>query len=136
MLVDVWITRRYYGSKDYSEFLGPKHKSVLAKQKVFWQNTFWQNRKCFGKTLSVLPSHFLFYLLGLFIHIGEKLFQGYIQKSSLVIGDYKKIWNRAKIFFVRPQYCPPPPPLQYSVFLLDANCHSYKYEGFRRNVYV
>jgi hypothetical protein len=27
-------------SKDYSEFLGPKHKSVLAAQKVFWQNTF------------------------------------------------------------------------------------------------
>ena len=39
-----------------------------------------------------------------------------LQKRFLVIGDYKKIWNRAKIFFlVRPQYCPPlsppnPPP--------------------------
>jgi hypothetical protein len=31
MLVDVWITPRYFVRKDYSEFLGPKHKSVLAK---------------------------------------------------------------------------------------------------------
>ena len=27
-------------SKEYSEFVGPKHKSDLAAQKVFWQNTF------------------------------------------------------------------------------------------------
>jgi len=42
-----------------------------------------------------------FHLLGLFICIGEKLlFQGYIHESFLIIGDYKKIWNRAKIFFL------------------------------------
>ena len=65
--------------------------------------------KCLG-----LPIHFLFcqntfcfHLLGLSIRIREKLWQGYIQKSFLIIGNYKKIWNRAKIFFVRPQYCPP-----------------------------
>jgi hypothetical protein len=50
---------------------------------------------CFAKTL------LCFHLLGLFIGIRENLlFQGYIQKSFLVIGDYKKIWNRAKIFFL------------------------------------
>jgi len=39
--------------------------------------------------------------------IGEKLSQGYIQNSFLVIGNYKKIWNHTKIFsLVRPQYCP------------------------------
>ena len=53
-------------------------------------------------------------MLGLFIRIREKLRQGYKKKSFLIIGDYKKIWNHAKIFlFVRPQYCPPPfsPPV-------------------------
>jgi hypothetical protein len=59
MLADVWITRRYYVSKDYSEFLGPKLKHVLAEQKVFWQNTF-----CFAKTLSFLAKHFLFLSVG------------------------------------------------------------------------
>ena len=52
----------------------------------------------------------VFNLLGLFAEYSfrEKLFQPYIQKSFLVIGYYKKIWNRAKIFFLlRPQYCPP-----------------------------
>ncbi len=69
---------------------------------IFWAKT----QKCFGKTESVLAKHFLlcqntfcFYLLGLFISIGEKLFQGYILQTFLVIGDYKKIWNRIKIFF-------------------------------------
>ena len=54
LLADVWITCRYYASKDYSEFLGPKHKIVLAKQKVFWQNAF-----CFAKKLSVSAKHLL-----------------------------------------------------------------------------
>jgi len=61
----------------YSEFLGPKHK------------VFWQNKKYFGKTFSVLSKHFLFcqntfcvYLLGLFIRFGEKLFQDYIQHTE------------------------------------------------------
>ena len=35
MLVDVWITCRYFVRNDYSELLGQKHNSVLAKQKVF-----------------------------------------------------------------------------------------------------
>ena len=85
----VWITCTNDVSKDYSEVLGPKHKSELGKTEsvLLWQNTFE------------------IFLLGLFIRIGEKLFQCYIQKSFLVIGDYKKIWNRAKFFFfVRPQY--------------------------------
>jgi hypothetical protein len=44
----------------------------------------------------------VFNLLGLFVEhtFGEKLFQRYIQKSFLVNGDFKKIWNRAKIFFL------------------------------------
>ena len=74
-------------------------KSVLPKQNTFksvlnWQNTFKS----------------VFNLFGLFVEhtFGEKLFQRYIQKSFLVIGDFKKIWNHAKILFlVRPQYCPP-----------------------------
>jgi hypothetical protein len=36
---------------------------------------------------------FEIYLLGQFIRIGEKLFQRYILKSFLVIGDYKKRWT-------------------------------------------
>ena len=48
--------------------------------------------------------------MGLFIRIREKLFQGYIQKSFLVIGDYKKIWNRAKIFFLCTLSIAPLPP--------------------------
>jgi hypothetical protein len=75
---------------------------------------------CFAKTLSVLPKHFpfcqntfSFYLLGLFIRIGEKLFQGYIQKSFL---DFKKIWNLPK-----KKWCAlgiaPPFFFQSSVFL-------------------
>jgi len=70
-------------SKDYSEFLG------LPKHFLFCQNTF------------------CFHLLGLFIRIGEKLCQGCIQKSFLVIGDYKKIWNHTKIFFCAPSVLPP-----------------------------
>ena len=88
-------------SKDYSEFLGPKHKSVLAAQKVFGQNTF-ESVLDFQNTFeSVLlwQNTFEIYLLGLFIRIGEKLSQRYIQKSFLEIGNYKKIWNRAEIFF-------------------------------------
>ena len=88
-------------SKDYSEFLGPKHKSVLAAQKVFGQNTF-ESVLDFQNTFeSVLlwQNTFEIYLLDLFIQIGEKLSQRYIQKSFLIIGNYKKIWNRAEIFF-------------------------------------
>jgi len=72
-----------------------KHfKSVLD-----CQNTFESVLDC--------QSTFEIYLLGLFICIGEKLFQRYIQKSFLVIGDYKTKWNSTKIIFlVRPQYCP------------------------------
>ena len=46
-----------------------------------------------------------FNLLGLFISESQGLI---IQKSFLVIGDYKKIRNRAKsIFLMRLQYFPP-----------------------------
>jgi len=46
-------------------------------------------------------------LLGLFISIGEKLFQGYKQKSFLVIGKLKEnMESRQNLFLVRPQYCP------------------------------
>jgi hypothetical protein len=93
---------------------------------VFWQNTF-ESVLYFQNTFeSVLDfqntfesvfwqTTFEIYLLGQFIHIGEKLFQHYILKSFLVIGDYKKIWNRAKIFFwsalsIAPPL--PPPPIQ------------------------
>jgi hypothetical protein len=64
-------------SKEYSEFVGPKHKSDLAAQKVFWQNTFesvldFQNT---FKSVLLWLNTFEIYLLGLFIHIREKLFQ-------------------------------------------------------------
>ena len=59
--------RFYVVSKDYSEFLGPKHKIVLAAQKVFWQNTF-------ESALLLWQNTFEIYLLGQFIRIGEKLF--------------------------------------------------------------
>ena len=50
------------------------------------------------------------------------LFQCYIQKSFLVIGNYKKIWNRAKkLFLVRPQYAPPFFS-QSSVFQIFIHC--------------
>ena len=70
---------------------------------------FWQNRNLF-----VLANHI--YLLGLFIRIGEKLFQGYIQKSFLVINNYKKIWNHAKTCFWCTLSIAPPFPPQSSVF--------------------
>jgi len=61
--------------------------------------------------ISPLPKHFcVFNLLGLFIHFGDKLSQCYIQKSFLVICDYKKIWIHAKFVLLRPQLSPLPPP--------------------------
>jgi hypothetical protein len=74
-----WITRRYYDvSKDYSEFLGPKHKSVLAAQKVFWQNTSCESVLDFQNTFEI-------YLLGLFIHISERnsLFNARVHTENL-----------------------------------------------------
>ena len=51
--------------------------------------------------LDELAKHLsVFNLLGLCSSILErKTSQGYMQKGFLIIGDYKKIWNRAKIFF-------------------------------------
>jgi len=79
---------RYYVSKDYSEFLGPKHKSFFSK-------------------------HFLFSSVGP-LHPGEKLCQGYIQKSFLEIGDYKKYGITPKSCFWRALSIVPPffPPIQ------------------------
>jgi len=99
-------------SNDYSELLGPKHKSVLATQKVFWHNTF-ESVLVFQNTFeSVLlwQNTFEIYLLGQFIRIVEKVFQCFIQKSFLVISDNKKIWNRAKISFCAPSVLPPLSP--------------------------
>ena len=90
-------THRSYVSKDYSEFSGPKH---------------------YAKLFSVLPKHnSVFNLWGLFIRIGKKLSQGYKQDSFLVIGDYKKIWNRIKIFLFGVPSVLPPLFFQSSVFL-------------------
>jgi hypothetical protein len=97
-------------------------------RKCFWQNTSeivldFQNtfeesvllRQNTFESVLLQQNTFEIYLLGKFIHIGEKLLQCYIQKSFLVIGDYKKIWNHTKTFFLlRPQYCPllfPPNPV-------------------------
>ena len=85
----------------------PKHKSVLREQAqqinfksvLPEQNTFKSVSNC--QTLSKV-----FNPLGLlFEHtFGEKLFQRYIH----FLGDFKIIWNCAKIFFLlRPQYCLP-----------------------------
>jgi hypothetical protein len=64
-------------SKDYSEFLVPKHKSVWTKQKVFWQNTFKSvlNGQNTFESVLLWQNTFEIYLLGLFTRIGEKLFQ-------------------------------------------------------------
>jgi hypothetical protein len=73
-------------SKDYSEFSGPKHKSVLAAQKVFWQNTF--------ESVLDFQNTFEIYLLGQFIRSGEKLFQRYIRKrlkSVIALDEEEKI---------------------------------------------
>ena len=94
-------------SKDYSEFLGPKHNSVLAKQKVFWPKK------------SVLPKHFLFcqntfcvYLLGLFIRFGEKLFQGYIQHTEKLSRNRRLEENMESrpFFWCALSIAPPSPP--------------------------
>jgi hypothetical protein len=54
-----------------------------------------QDIKCFQ---SVGPGHLI---------LERNYPSGYIQKSFLVIGDYKKIWNHVKIIFLlHPQYCP------------------------------
>ena len=77
------------------------------------QNTF-PKHKCFCQNALCFQS------VGPVLHIGAKLSQGYIQKSFLVIGDYKKTWNHAKtIFLVHIQHCP---PLFFpsSVFLVHA----------------
>ncbi len=94
-----------------------KHKSVLREQAqqtnlksvLPKQNTFKSVLNCLNTFESV------FNLLGLFVKhtFGEKLFQCYIQKSFLVIRDFKKIWNRAKIFFwctlsIAPPFSPNP----------------------------
>jgi hypothetical protein len=80
---------------------------------------FWQNRKYFGKTFSVLSKHFLFcqnafcvYLLGLFIRFGEKLFQGYIKHTEKLSRNRRLEENMESrpFFLVRPRYCPPFPP--------------------------
>ena len=81
-----------------------KHKSVLREQAqqinfksvLPKQTTFKSVLNCQNTFKSV------FNLLGLCVEhtFGEKLFQRYIQKSFLVNGDFKKIWNRAKIFFL------------------------------------
>ena len=75
------------------------------------QNTFAKHICVLPKHICVFPKHFcVFNLLGLFIRIGEKLSQGYIQKSFLGIGNYKKIWNLANFFLLRPQLPPLPTP--------------------------
>ena len=59
------------------------------------------------------PNTFLFSICwALFVRTREKLSQCYIQKSFLVIGDFKKIWNCA-IVFDSPSIAPPFPPIQY-----------------------
>jgi len=76
-------------------------KSVLPKQKVFWQN-----RKCFQS-------------VGAIFRKDTNFFKNEIGFSN--IGDFKKIWNRAKtIFLVHVQYCPPPFYPQSSVFLCSS----------------
>jgi hypothetical protein len=84
-----------------------KHfESVLDFQNTFESVLLWQNT-------------FEIYLLGQFISIGEKLFQRYTLKSFFVIGDCKKIWNRAKIFFLCALSIAPPFFPQSSVFLVS-----------------
>ena len=86
----------------------PKHKSVLREQAQ--QINFKSVLNCQNTFKSV------FNLLGLFVqtHFWIEIFQRYIQKSFLVlIGDFKKIWNRAKIFFwcalsIAPPFFPNP----------------------------
>jgi hypothetical protein len=82
---------------------------------------FWKNRKYFGKTFSVLPKYFLFcqnafcvYLLGLFIHFGEKLFQGYIQQTEKLSRNPRLEENMESrpFFWCALSIAPPSPPIQ------------------------
>jgi len=96
-----------------------KHKSVLR------QNTF--------KTLlkSVLPkqkvickTHMCFQSVGpvCWKHFWKDTNFLKHEKGISNIGDFKKIWNRAKIFFGRPSVLPPPFFPQSSVFLATNWC--------------
>ena len=63
-------------------------------------------RKCFG-----FPKHFeIYYLFGLFISIGEKLFQRYILKSFLVSAITRKYGIAPKSFFCCALSIAPPSP--------------------------
>ena len=82
---------RYYVSKDYSEFLAPKHNSVL-------------------------PKHFLFSSVGP-LHPGEKLYQGYIQRAFSQLAITRNMESRQNLVFGEPSVLPPPFFPQSSVFL-------------------
>ena len=75
-------------------------------QKVFRQNTFERVLDFQNTFESVLlwQNTFEIYLLGLFIRIGEKQFQHYIQKIFLV---KKKLESRQNLFFCAPSVSPP-----------------------------
>ena len=78
-------------SKDYSEFLGPKHKnkSVLAKQKFI----------CFGKShLSVGPVH---------PYWRETISRLHTEKLSRNQQLQENMESCQNLFLVHPQYCPP-----------------------------
>jgi len=123
---------RYYVSKDYSEFLGPKHKSALAAQKVFWQNTFesvlakhfWKCfvfpkpkhfRKCFA-----LAKHFWNLSVGPVHPYQEKLYQRY--RRNFLSRNWQlqeNMESRQNLFFGAPSVLLPPFPPQSSVFQVN-----------------
>ena len=79
--------------------------------------------KCFG-----FPKHFWNILSVGPVHQyrRETISTLHTEKLSR-IGDYKKIWNRAKIFFLlRPQYCPPLPPPQSSLCMRVAGAGGWR----------
>ena len=97
----ITVIVRHIKTHKYFAWTGPTDKF----QKCFAEAKHFQ--KCFE-----LPKHFqkCFQTVGpvCWIHFWRETIQCYIQKSFLIIRDFKKIWNRDKIFFlVRPQYCPP-----------------------------
>ena len=90
---------RYCSNNDYSEFLGPK---IYKTQHI-------------PKHICVLPKYIcvldVFSICWAYSSVLERNNQGCIQKSFLVISNYKKIWNRAKTIFL--VHVPPLfPPIQ------------------------
>jgi hypothetical protein len=91
-------TRRYYVSKDYSDFVGPKHKSILALfliSKHFWSVLLWQTLL---KFICLASSS---------VEIISTLHTEKISRNWRLQENMESCQN---LFLVRPHFSPPSPP--------------------------